>query len=146
MSRRATYIGHSWWRFDIEPASAVPDVIANINPALIDHVGQDVGYFNSINWVSGPGEVRFGGDNGVAEADHNWVVAFEPFLAGVREAEALERVPGLYNARRRNCVWAAIRMGNASGVTMPVFNHIRPITGRNGFWHPDHFADWLDAQ
>ncbi|MFA5206663.1 MAG: hypothetical protein WC708_19865, partial [Lentisphaeria bacterium] len=144
----AGLIGHGWWHLSIEPASAVQGVLRNISPPFTWMVNSDGGFFPVHQGQShDDGWIDIGGQGHTATAHHDWMITFQNLVNGLNDLSAWLAAPGAYDYDTRNCVWGTIRIGNASGVAMPVFNYIPPpIPPFSGFWHPWHLQDWLNQQ
>jgi len=140
--------GHAWWHLEIEPDSAKAGIIEKITRGLSSLVDTDGGFFPM--YPGDPhddGWVNIGGQGHSATAHHDWNITFQNLMNGLTDLRSWVLDAGTYDYNTRNCVWGAIRIGNACGVAMPVFNYVPPpIPPFSGFWHPWHLHDWLNAQ
>jgi hypothetical protein len=144
-------IGHAWWHFDIEPDSAIDEVIGRINRDLVDYVDTDAGFYPlQTGDPSGPGNVRLGPqtiggtpDVHPVTARHNWGIGqgfrFANLMSGLSESRAFRLQPGEYHLFARNCVYGVCRIGHACPVANPAMHEF----SRPGFNDPGNLADWL---
>lgn len=160
------FVGHAWWYFGIQPASAVDDIIDPLSKGQYDQVVNIAAGFYPKNraahrYSNVLGQVFLGlqpnGDKGyhVATGQYAWTFKqpiffnFKEFMQGSQACYNLYRNAGIYDLKTRNCVWGTCDMGLSCPVENPGMHKfsypgVMLIPSKAfGFWTPQQLSSWL---
>lgn len=131
-------VGHSWWKFSLQPEEAKDYV----HPPRIRMWIDEAGYWprTTINPITlnAEGVVNLGDQDHPATGSHVWTISFWKLCGGLNWVENLSDEPGTFNLLFNNCTTKAIELGRDLPIT--------DIWWYSGIYSPWDLSDLLNAE